>query len=51
MSTDLLLLSYILMLFLQTLHNFEEIGFEADELVGSLVGFDWAKARWRASRL
>lgn len=36
MTTDLLLLSYIAMLFLQTIHIFEEIGSQAYELAGSL---------------
>jgi len=36
MSNNLLLFFYIIMLFLQTIHIFEEIGFKAYEMVGSL---------------
>ena len=36
MSDNLFLILYLIMLFLQTVHIFEEIGFKAYEVVGSL---------------
>ena len=36
MSDNLFLILYLMMLFLQTVHIFEEIGFKAYEVVGSL---------------
>jgi hypothetical protein len=36
MSTNHFLILYLIMLFLQTVHIFEEIGFKAYEVVGSL---------------